>query len=185
MQNLISSNEGFLGSSTNEVLKSLDAKGQNPEAIIVSCSDSRVPPEVIFQKKSVGELFVIRTAGNVVDDVALASIEYACLVLKTPLCIVMGHSKCGAVGEALRCFNENDQAPTPALKTLVKHIMPAVEKTKTSDDHLAKAIAEHALATKAALMEKSQGIRESVESGSFKIVAAVCDMATGKVTEVS
>ena len=185
MKNLLSANEGFLSSSTSEVLKSLDVEGQNPQAIIVSCSDSRVPPEVIFQKKSVGELFVIRTAGNVVDDVALASFEYACLVLKTPLCIVMGHSKCGAVGEALRCFKENDQAPTPALKTLVKHIMPSVEKTKNSDSHLSAAIVEHALATKAALIEKSEGIRTSVENGSFKIVAAVCDMSSGKVTEVS
>ena len=83
MSQLLSQQSNFLSTPECKKLNELDQAGQSPEAIVVCCSDSRVPPEIVFQKKSVGELFVIRTAGNVIDDVALASIEY-CLLYTSP-----------------------------------------------------------------------------------------------------
>ena len=101
------------------------AEGQAPYAVIVSCSDSRVPPELVFDAGP-GDLFVIRVAGNIVGDDAQASIEYAVGVLKTPLVLVMGHESCGAVGAAVKTQTEGTEFPG-SIHDLVETIRPSVE----------------------------------------------------------
>jgi carbonic anhydrase len=100
------------------------AKGQDPFAIIVGCSDSRVPPEIIFDQ-GLGDLFVTRVAGNIVDDVVLGSIEYAAEHLGVPLIVVLGHKRCGAVEAAAK----GGDAPVH-IRSLVEAIKPAIKKAK-------------------------------------------------------
>ena len=114
------------------------ASGQKPSAIMVSCSDSRVAPEIIFDQ-GLGDLFVVRTAGQVVDDVALASIEYAVEHLGTALIIVLGHKRCGAVSAAVA-----DGEAHGHLNALIDKIKPAVEQAKAMPgDALDNAVRAH------------------------------------------
>jgi len=101
------------------------ASGQSPYAVIVSCSDSRVPPELVFDAGP-GDLFIIRVAGNVVGDDAMASIEYAVAKLNSPLVLVMGHESCGAVGAAVATETE-DAKFGGSIHDLVETIRPAVQ----------------------------------------------------------
>jgi len=118
----------FVGSGLRRTL----ARGQKPYAVVLSCTDSRVPPEHVFST-GVGDLFVVRVAGNVVSPEALASIEYAVEHLGAQLCVVMGHESCGAVGA---CVDRAEQArtgqpeaaPSPALERLLRSIEPAARQ---------------------------------------------------------
>jgi len=149
------------------------AQAQHPFAIIVGCADSRTSPELIFDQ-NLGDLFVIRTAGNLVDDHALGSIEYAVAHLGARLIVVLGHQRCGAVKAAL----ESDHAPGH-IESLVRDIQPAVKAAKgKSGDVLAAAIAENArqvaaqIKAKAALGDLAREVH---------IVSAVYDLDTGKI----
>lgn len=149
------------------------AEGQHPFAIILGCADSRVAPELVFDQ-NLGDLFVIRTAGNLVDDHALGSIEYAVDHLGTRLIVVLGHSKCGAVTAAL----ESDHAPGH-INSLVRDIQPAVKAAKGKPgDALAAAVTENAdevaakIKTEAVLGELAKDVR---------VVSAVYDVGTGKI----
>lgn len=106
------------------------AKGQNPIAVVVTCSDSRVPPEILFDQ-GLGDLFVIRTAGNIVDDIGLGSIEYAVEHLKVPLVVVLGHERCGAVDATVKGGEAHGH-----IKTLVSNIKKAVDKARTQKGDL-------------------------------------------------
>src|SRR6478609_11059616 len=106
-----------------EVLANL-AKGQNPYATILSCSDSRVPPELIFDA-GFGELFIIRVAGNVFSPEVAGSLQYAGRHLRTPLFVVLGHSRCGAVGAALDAWQQGTRQPS-RIQILVDSIHPAL-----------------------------------------------------------
>ncbi len=122
-------NAAFLRGEQTRVLTSaqrrLDlARGQSPFAAYVTCSDSRVPPELLFGR-GLGELFIIRNAGNTVDTVALGSIEYAVAQLQTPLVVVMGHESCGAVDAATKVVTENATFPG-SIGPMVEPIIPAV-----------------------------------------------------------
>lgn len=122
-------NAAFLRGEQTRVLTSaqrrLDlARGQSPFAAYVTCSDSRVPPELLFGR-GLGELFIIRNAGNTVDTVALGSIEYAVAQLNTPLVVVMGHESCGAVDAATKVVTENATFPG-SIGPMVEPIIPAV-----------------------------------------------------------
>lgn len=150
--------------------------GQSPYAIILGCSDSRVPPEIIFDQ-GLGDLFVIRVAGNVVDDIVLASIEYAAEHLHTPLLMVLGHTNCGAVGAALQ-----DDELDGHLPSIAQAIEEAVEKTRDSDgDTLDMTIRAHARITAEHLEESEPILRGLVEKGTLKVVAAYYDLDTGVV----
>ena len=100
------------------------AQGQSPFCAYVSCSDSRVPPELLFGR-GLGELFIVRNAGNTIDTVARGSIEFAVAVLNVPLIVVMGHESCGAVKAAMSVVNENARFPG-AIGTMLEPIIPAV-----------------------------------------------------------
>jgi carbonic anhydrase len=129
MKELVEGNKRFVAGkqkfpNTNAKRRTEVAKGQHPFAIIVGCSDSRVPPEVLFDR-GLGDLFIIRTAGNVVDDVAIGSIEYAAEHLGVQLLVVLGHSKCGAVDATMK----GGEAPGH-IGSIVQKIKLAVDKVK-------------------------------------------------------
>src|SRR5580698_11218777 len=114
------------------------ASGQSPNVIILSCSDSRVSPEVIFDQ-SLGDIFVVRTAGNIADPVGLGSLEYAVDHIHSPLLVVLGHTKCGAVAAAC----SGDKMPSPNLQAIVDKINPAVAKAGTGDALVETAVKEN------------------------------------------
>jgi len=155
------------------------AKGQHPFATIVGCSDSRVPPEHVFNQ-GLGDIFTIRVAGNVVDPIELGSIEYAAEHLDVPLIMVLGHRKCGAVTASLA-----GGKPEGNIGAIVEKITPAVEAAKKTakdkDSLLDAAIDENARMTARTLTEKSPILKHLVESGKVKIVVGVYDIASGKV----
>ena len=149
------------------------AQDQHPFAIVVGCADSRTAPEIIFDQ-SIGDLFVIRTAGNLVDDYALGSIEYAVGNLGTRLIVVLGHARCGAVKAALG----GDSAPGH-INSLVRDIQPAVVATKGKDgDALANAVHEND-AEVAAKIKKQAQLGDLASQ--VRIVEGYYDLDTGKV----
>ena len=117
-ERLLEGNKSFINNTNKDLLESL-TKGQHPYALIVTCSDSRVVPEQIFST-SLGELFVIRTAGNVINEGELATVEYAIAHLKVKRIIVLGHTHCGAIHAALK--NEQGQYLDPILKRIRRNI---------------------------------------------------------------
>jgi len=155
-------------------------KGQKPFAIVITCSDSRVPPELLFDQ-GLGDIFVIRVAGNVVDPIALGSIEYGAEHLNAPLLFILGHSKCGAVTATLEAKGK----PEGNIGEIVKKIMPAAEKAKkkggTEDEILETAIKENVKNVYNDVMRKSKIIPELLHEGKLKIVAGEYDITTGKV----
>jgi carbonic anhydrase len=158
------------------------ASGQSPKAIILSCSDSRVGPELIFDQ-SLGDIFVVRTAGNVADAVGLGSIEYAVEHLHSSLLVVLGHQKCGAVSAA--CSGE--KMPSVNLDAIVEKIAPAVTRAKTyakSDDLVESAIKENVHQSAHDLSANSEIIRHAVESGKLTIIEAEYELDTGRVVRL-
>lgn len=154
-------------------------KGQKPFAIVLGCADSRVPPEHVFDQE-LGDLFVVRVAGNVADTDEIASIEYAVAHLGTPLIIVLGHQSCGAVKATI-----DGAKDTEHIINLVKKIDPAVKKAQASVKDKAglldAAIIENAKGTATTLTQKSSVIKGKVDKGEVKLTAGVYNLATGKV----
>jgi carbonic anhydrase len=149
------------------------AGGQWPFAAILCCADSRVVPELAFDT-GIGELFVVRVAGNVASRSAIASIEFAISQLGTKLLVVMAHGGCGAVTAAIA-----GGAPSPSLEHLLEHIRPAVEAGDSSDvDEVAR---RNATLSADEMSAKSDIIREAVEDGGVKVVTAFYHPGTGEV----
>lgn len=156
--------------------KELNA-GQHPFAIILGCSDSRVPPELIFDQ-GLGDLFVIRDAGNVIDDQVLGSIEYAAEHLGTHLIMVLGHEKCGAVSATLA----GGEAPGH-IKAVVDTIRPSFELSKNEPgDQVHNCVVANARRVARQIRESEPILHELVMQGKLKVVAADYDIASGKVT---
>jgi carbonic anhydrase len=159
------------------------AKDQSPIATLIVCSDSRVAPELVFDQQ-LGKLFVIRLAGNVVDQLALGTIEFGLSVLKTPLVIVMGHQNCGAVKAA---FSLGETDFSANIGTLLTQISPAVKKVKmdksqlSKDDQLNLAIQMNVANTHKQMILRSPIIRDFVKEGKVEIVDAVFHIDSGKV----
>lgn len=159
------------------------ASGQSPRAIILACSDSRVGPELVFDQ-SLGDIFVVRTAGNVADAVALGSIEYAVDHLHSPLLVVLGHQKCGAVSAA--CSGE--KMPSPNLDAIVVKINPAVTQAKTyakADDLVESAIKENVRQSAKDVLANSQIIRDAVKSGKLSVIEAEYELDSGQVVRLN
>ncbi|HJV66672.1 MAG TPA: carbonic anhydrase [Geomonas sp.] len=159
------------------------ATSQHPYAIILSCSDSRVPPELIFDQ-SLGEIFVIRVAGNVADPIVLGSIEYASEHLGSPLVMVLGHERCGAVTATVNAKGKAEGN----IGAIVKAIEPSAKKAqkmckgKSKDEIVECAVSMNAKAVAASLTKKSKVLAEQLKEGKIKIVAAKYDLDDGKVT---
>lgn len=179
---LLSGNEAYLsGSVTPNVDASLRTdlatNGQHPYAIVITCSDSRVPAELIFNS-SLGDIFVIRTAGNVVSDFEIGSVEYGAEHLGSPLVLVLGHTSCGAVTAA----TEGGEAGGN-IQSIVDEIAPSVEKAKDegAEDVLSKAI-EFNVKNSVDRILSSDIIKELKEEGKVDVVGGVYDINTGAVT---
>ena len=153
---------------------------QAPFAVVLGCSDSRVPPEIIFDV-GLGDLFVIRVAGNIVDDAVLGSIEYAAVHLGTPLVVVLGHAGCGAVTAAVVGGEAEGHLPC-----LISAIGPAVEKAKDcSDDLIDRAIRANATLAAEQMIERSAVLAGLVEADELQVIAAYYDLATGRVERLT
>ncbi|MGA8572120.1 MAG: carbonic anhydrase [Desulfobaccales bacterium] len=157
------------------------AQGQHPLAALLSCSDSRVPAELVFDQ-GIGDLFVVRVAGNVAATDEIGSLEYAVEHLSTPLVVVMGHSQCGAVNAVLE--NGNFRGSLPAL---LAPIRPAVARAReenpgvTGEALLAAAIKDNVWQAMEDMLQRSNLIKAAVKAGSTKLVGAYYELDTGKV----
>ena len=159
------------------------AKAQHPFVIVLCCSDSRLSPELIFDQ-NIGDLFVVRTAGNVADTIALASMEYAVDHLSSRLVVVLGHENCGAVSAAL----SGDAMPSENLTALVKRIRPGVERLKdlvSGDALMTMAVEANVHHSTANTLENSAILRHGVAAGELTIVKAVYKLGTGEVTALN
>jgi carbonic anhydrase len=154
------------------------AAGQAPFAVILSCSDSRVPPELIFDQ-GLGDLFVIRLAGNTVTRAGLESIDYAVDHLGTNLIMVLGHQSCGAVKGALaECVSK----PAAKLPEIFANICPAVEQArKKGGDNLESSAIDLNVIDQVKTLARSPQFKKRVADGSLKIVGARYDLESGKV----
>ena len=161
------------------------AKGQAPYAALVGCADSRVSPEHLFGE-GLGELFVVRTAGNYVDDAGLGSLAYSVAALGVPLIVVVGHERCGAVDAATKLVTGNKQLP-PVLTRMVEPILPAVVDAQAHHASQGGDLLDHAIHYNVSHVVKQ--LRESrdplfsepLSEGKLKIVGAYYDLDTGKV----
>lgn len=159
------------------------ANTQHPYAIILSCSDSRVPPELIFDNP-LGEIFVVRVAGNIADPIILGSIEYATEHLGSPLIMVLGHERCGAVTATVTAKGK----PEGNVGAIVTAIKPSADKAKkiyhgkSTGELVECAVEVNARAVAAGLTKKSKLLAEQLAEGKIKIVVAKYDLDDGKVT---
>ncbi len=157
------------------------ASGQTPFATVIACSDSRVSPELLFDQ-GVGDLFVIRVAGNVADVDEVGSIEYGVDHLQTPLLVVLGHTHCGAVTAVALSHEVHGSIPQ-----LVDNITPAVARAKakgsnlSQDDLVAHAVNENVWVSIEDLLNRSEATRSLIKAGSLRVVGAVYDLETGRV----
>jgi carbonic anhydrase len=163
-----------------EILAGL-AKGQQPYATILGCSDSRVPPELVFDA-GFGELFIVRVAGNVISAEIMGTLQYAGVHLHTPLFVVLGHEGCGAVAAALA--TERDGAAHPErIELLLQNIHPAladVDATRPPHETLAAAVEANVRWSMRQLRETPEG-RTRIDEGVMKLVGAVYELETGRV----
>ena len=158
------------------------AKGQAPFCAYVTCSDSRVPPELLFGR-GLGELFIIRNAGNTVDTAAMGSIEFAVAVLKVPLVVVMGHEKCGAVDAACKVITEDARFPG-AIDDMIHPILPAAlgVRDKQGKINLEDAVRENVRRIVHRLRNEADPIMLNPQKvGKLKVVGAYYELARGLV----
>jgi carbonic anhydrase len=157
------------------------ARGQAPFSVLVGCSDSRVPPELLFGR-GLGELFIIRNAGNTVETAALGSVEYGVGVLGCPLLVVLGHEGCGAVAAAVEVVEKSATFPG-VIGEMVQPIVPAVLEARRSPGGttLDAAVVANAKRVAARLKTQSPVVQEALRQNKLKIVAARYDLAAGHV----
>lgn len=187
-EKLIAGNKRFLASpsaciSNLETRKAQVKNGQQPFATIITCADSRVPPEAIFGA-CMGDLFVCRNAGNLVDDYVLGSVEYAVEHLKTPIIVIMGHTGCGAVQSTLDSMAPNAKEPEGALGTVVKKIRGYAEKFRGNSDLLPTPaqLVEYSASMSRADIYSSPVVLDYARKLKIICVFAVYNMETGEVT---
>ncbi len=160
------------------------ARGQVPFAVLVGCSDSRVSPEVLFNT-GLGELFIVRNAGNTVDTVALGSIQYGVQVLGAPLILVLGHERCGAVEAALSVVENNTTYPG-SIGQMVEPIIPAALKARSSgklkgEELLDAAVRENVRRVVDRLRTSETAFLEPLRTGKLRVVGARYDLDDGAV----
>jgi carbonic anhydrase len=155
---------------------------QKPFAVVLACSDSRVPVELIFDQ-GLGELFVIRVAGNIVAPSQIGSIEYAAAQLGVRLVVVLGHSNCGAIEAALRALTEKKDIASPHLRSIVDRIRPAIEPLTGNPENvtLRKAVLANVRQSVEQLKNSSQLLAQLVASGDLTVVGAKYSIESGEV----
>lgn len=168
----------FQNQRSPQLLEDL-SKGQHPFAVVISCSDSRISPNVLFDT-DLGDLFIIRTAGNIIGEVDLASIEYAVENFKTPLIVVLGHSQCGAINSFL-----SHEKPRGHIRTLIDSLKSEPEEQALlrihdhNFDHYVRSNISHQAKS---IFNNSPIIQESVNNKTIEIKEAYLDTKTGKIT---
>jgi carbonic anhydrase len=156
------------------------ADGQQPTAVVFGCGDSRVAAEIIFDQ-GLGDMFVVRTAGHVIDSAVLGSIEFAVVVLDVPLIVVLGHDSCGAVKAALSALDDG-AVPGGYLRDVVERVAPSILLSRRDGlDTVDEFETRHVNETAAQLAARSTGIAERVAAGSLAIVGATYRLADGRV----
>jgi carbonic anhydrase len=156
------------------------ADGQQPVAAVFGCGDSRVPAEIVFDQ-GLGDMFVVRTAGHVIDSAVLGSIEFAVAVLDVPLIVVLGHDGCGAVNAALSALDDG-VVPDGYLRDVVERVAPSILLGRR--DGLSAAnefVGRHVDETVAQLANRSTAIAERVAAGTLALVGATYHLADGRV----
>ena len=157
------------------------AKGQAPWATILTCADSRVPPELLFGGLNLGELFVCRNAGNMADTATMGTIEYGAEHLGSPLIVVLGHERCGAVAAACEVAEKGTKLPG-SIGPMVDAILPAAKAMMGKEgDFVANAVRESAKMTAEKIGSQSEIVSHLVKEGKVKIVYATYDLDTGVV----
>ena len=149
---------------------------QEPNVALFGCSDSRLAAEIIFDK-GLGDLFVVRNAGQIISDSVIGSLEYAVAILHTPLIVVLGHDECGAVRAAIDCTEEGAAPLPPHIRQLIEPIVPAVHRVRKRQDgdglpDATEVGREHLRHTVAELVKHSELLSEAVAAGTLAIVGA-------------
>lgn len=185
VRRLLDGNQRFIHQKRQYPDQSLErlrlvAKAQYPFAAILGCADSRVPAEIVFDQ-GLGDLFVVRVAGNVVSDTVIGSLEYSTAILGSQLIVVLGHRRCGAVAEAIK--NE----PLPGrIGLIIEGIKPSIERVKLrTDDNMQDAVIANIQYQTEKLQESSTILAKLLSEGKLKIIGACYDIDTGKVNIIT
>ena len=191
LKKLKEGNERFVQGQSTQTIQSIisqrnaSVEGQKPFAVILGCSDSRVPAELVFDQ-GLGDLFVIRVAGNVVAPSQIGSVEYAVSMFGTPLVVVLGHSNCGAVDATIQAIKNPDEPASISIQSIVKRIKPALEpmlinqsidQVKVND-----VVAANIKKSVAQLLSSSEIIESRVDNQQLQVLGAYYDLETGQVT---
>jgi carbonic anhydrase len=160
------------------------ASGQSPFAVVLGCSDSRVPIETLFDQQP-GNLFVIRVAGNVVNDDGLASIEYGIDILDCMLVVVLGHSACGAVKAAMQLV-EVGTVFQGHIQRLAEIIAPAARRTRSDDDRWwDRSVRENVNNSTREIVRRSSIVAEAIKADRIRVTGAIYDLHSGRVNFLS
>lgn len=172
------------GSDAIVTRRGVVAPGQSPFAVVLTCADSRVAPEYVFDQR-LGDIFVVRVAGNVLDADVLGSMEYAVAHFHAAAVMVLGHQRCGAVTDAVELAQSHGKAPGD-IQHIVDAIDPAVHATKrgslSESAYIEAVIRTNARMVASAIPKRSASLRTAVGAGKLKIVPAVYSLDTGKTT---
>lgn len=183
-ERLLEGNERFVANTSSHPRQDAARRaelvsGQHPFAAILGCGDSRLAAEIIFDL-GLGDAFVVRTAGQVLDDAVLGSLEYSAAELEIPLIMVLGHDSCGAV-TATRNSLISGTMPPGFIRNLVEGILPSVISPNLPDDAtINEMVIEHTRQTAARIAEQSAIIREAVEGGTVAVIGVFYHLADGK-----
>lgn len=188
MEFLLEGNERFAENHPIHPDQTLDRlrelnRGQHPVAAVLSCSDSRVPPELIFDQ-GLGDLFVIRNAGNIVGDYEIGSLEYAIEVLEVPLVIVLGHTNCGAIGAFVDHDHDHSHVYSEYIQKIIDYIDAEEEEKALPRDipnFFEKAVEANVLHGVHTIKKTIPGVDSLMQQNKLRIVGAVYDLETGKV----
>jgi carbonic anhydrase len=182
---LLAGNQRYISSSPahpnqDAYRRSQLAGGQKPFALVFGCADSRVAAEIIFDR-GLGDLFVVRTAGHVVDSAVLGSIEFGVEMLEVPLVVVLGHDSCGAVKATMDAYSSG-KMPGGYLRTVVELVTPSlIAARRKGIEKIDDVVAEHAVHTAQLLAERSATIARRVADGTLAVVPMAYDLADGEV----
>ncbi|WP_167097253.1 carbonic anhydrase [Mycobacterium sp. DL592] len=178
-------NERFVAGKPEHPSQSIEyraslAAEQRPTAVVFGCADSRVAAEIIFDQ-GLGDMFVVRTAGHVIDSAVLGSIEYAVTVLNVPLIVVLGHDSCGAVKATLSALDDG-QVPPGFVRDVVERVTPSILLGRRDGlTRVDEFEARHVTETAAQLMSRSTAIADKINAGTLAIAGLTYQLADGKV----
>lgn len=180
LQKLLTGNERYVKMvlkhpNTNKERRDMLTKFQHPFAVVITCSDSRVPPELLFDQ-GLGDIFVIRNAGNVLDDHVMGSVEYAVEHLGVNLVIVMGHESCGAVGAAM-----SSEKFSPGIESIKKSIEPAICQCKKDETYTYEGVIKENAKQGVYEIANNKCLAETMKKRGVKVIPVYYNLSTGKV----